>query len=78
MYLSSRASRIRQREAHHARANRAEIIKALSIGSDNQTGLIPLGNFHEQWTAGLQDRPEPIRTQCFRSGPYRNAAKSPL
>ncbi len=38
-YLSSKASRIRQREAQNARNNRAEIVKALSIGQITRRDL---------------------------------------
>jgi FtsP/CotA-like multicopper oxidase with cupredoxin domain len=44
-YLSSRASRIRQREAQRARDNRAEIVKALSIGQITRRDLYKWGIF---------------------------------
>ena len=40
MYISTKASCIRQREAQRARDNRAEIVKAPSIGQ------VPLDRFH--------------------------------
>src|SRR5262252_1695597 len=42
-YLSTKASRIRQREAQNARNNRAEIIKALSIGQITRRDLYKWG-----------------------------------
>ena len=43
MYLSSKASRIRQREAQKARDNRAEIVKALSLGQITKRDLFKWG-----------------------------------
>jgi FtsP/CotA-like multicopper oxidase with cupredoxin domain len=43
MYISSKASRIRQREAQKARDNRAEIVKALSIGQISRRDLFKWG-----------------------------------
>ncbi|MGB6396800.1 MAG: hypothetical protein WBF73_14100 [Bradyrhizobium sp.] len=42
-YLSTKASRIRLREAQNARNNRAEIIKALSIGQITRRDLYKWG-----------------------------------
>jgi len=42
-YLSSKASRIRQKEAQNARNNRAEIVKALSIGQITRRDLYKWG-----------------------------------
>src|SRR2546428_3267923 len=42
-YLSSKASRIRQREAQNARNNRAEIVRALSIGQISRRDLYKWG-----------------------------------
>jgi hypothetical protein len=39
MYISSKASRIRQREAQKARDNRAEIVRALSLGEISRRDL---------------------------------------
>src|SRR5262245_57365395 len=50
MYISSKASRIRQREAQKARDNRAEIVKARSIGQVTRRELIKWGLFT---TSGL-------------------------
>src|ERR1700720_2468269 len=43
MYLSPKASRIRQKEAQDARNNRAEIVKALSIGQITKRDLYKWG-----------------------------------
>lgn len=45
MYISSNASRIRQREAQRARDNRAEIVKARSLGQISRRDLIKWGIF---------------------------------
>ena len=45
MYISTKASRIRQREAQRARDNRAEIVKARSIGQITRRDLIRWGLF---------------------------------
>src|SRR5215472_9550250 len=50
IYLSTKASRIRQREAKNARDNRAEIVKALSVGQITRRDLYKWGIFT---TAGL-------------------------
>src|ERR1700730_7720518 len=44
-FLSNKASRIRQREAQRARDNRAEIVKALSIGQITRRDLYKWGLF---------------------------------
>jgi len=40
MYISDKASRIRQREAQRARDNRAEIVKARSLGQVTRRDLV--------------------------------------
>jgi FtsP/CotA-like multicopper oxidase with cupredoxin domain len=45
MYISTKASRIRQREAQRARDNRAEIVKARSLGEVTRRDLIRWGIF---------------------------------
>src|SRR6185503_14170396 len=42
-YLSSKASRVRQNEAQRARANRAEIVKARSLGQISRRDLVKWG-----------------------------------
>jgi hypothetical protein len=43
MYISTKASRIRHREAQRARDNRAEIVKARSVGQISRRDLIRWG-----------------------------------
>jgi FtsP/CotA-like multicopper oxidase with cupredoxin domain len=67
-YLSSKASRIRQREAQNARNNRAEIIKALSIGQITRRDLYKWGLL----TAGglaLKNGLSPFAQSAFASVP---------
>src|SRR5262252_5894697 len=77
MYLSSRASRIRQKEAHNARANRAEIIKALSIGEITRRDLFRWGIFTTGgllvWKNGLS----PFAPSAFAQVPT-GTPRSPL
>ena len=60
MYISTKASRARQREAQNARDNRAEIVKALSLGEITRRDPLP-------------DRPRryPERGRCFRNSHER-------
>ena len=46
MYLPTKASRARQREAQNARDNRAEIVKALSHGQITRRDLYQVGHLH--------------------------------
>src|SRR5215510_1475454 len=77
MYLSSRTSRIRQKEAHNARANRAEIIKALSIGQITRRDLFRWGIFTTGgllvWKNGLS----PFALSAFAQVPT-GTPRSPL
>src|ERR1700744_6535868 len=45
MYISPKASQARQREAQNARNNRAEIVKALSLGQITRRDLYKWGLF---------------------------------
>jgi len=45
MYIATKASRIRQREAERARRNRAEIVKARSLGQISRRDLVKWGIF---------------------------------
>ena len=75
MYISPKASRIRQREAQRARDNRAEIVKARSLGQVTRRDLIRWGIFTAGGVARLQERSEPVGAQrlCRRS--HRDAAQ---
>ena len=81
MYISDKASRIRQREAQRARDNRAEIVKALSIGQisrrDLLIGMVGVG----ATTRGRQDpRPDRhrLRRKPVRGGPSIAPARRDL
>src|ERR1044071_8488940 len=76
-YLSKNASRIRQREAQNARDNRAEIVKARSIGQITKRdlykwGLFTVGGFLA-WKNGLS----PFARSAFAAVPT-GTPRSPL
>jgi hypothetical protein len=48
MYISEKASRIRQTKAQRARGNRAEIVKALSLGQITRRDLTTRGFDHRR------------------------------
>ena len=77
MYLSSRASRIRQREAQHARANRAEIIKALSIGQITRRDLFRWGIFTSSGLLVCKNGLSPFARSAFAQVPT-GTPRSPL
>src|SRR6476661_2961805 len=56
MYISPKASRIRQREAQRARDNRAEIVKARSLGQVTRRDLIRWGIFTAGGTLVCKNR----------------------
>src|SRR5215475_6810747 len=76
-FLSSKASRIRQREAQRARDNRAEIIRALSIGQITRRDLYKWGIFTIAgglaWKHGLN----PLVRSAFAAIPT-GTPRSPL
>src|SRR5215831_18206310 len=76
-FLSSRASRMRQREAQSARDNRAEIIRALSIGQITRRDLYKWGIFTVAgglaWKHGLT----PFARSAFADVPT-GTPRSPL
>src|SRR5215831_14623479 len=76
-FLSSRASRMRQREAQSARDNRAEIIRALSIGQITRRDLYKWGIFTVAgglaWKHGLT----PFARSAFAAVPT-GTPRSPL
>src|SRR6266851_883962 len=76
-YLSTKASRIRQREAQNARNNRAEIIKALSIGQISRRDLYKWGLL----TFGglvLKNGLSPFAPSAFADGVPTGTPRSPL
>src|SRR6201996_4973106 len=75
-YLSSKESRIRQREAQNARNNRAEIVKAHSIGQITRRDLYKWGIL----TAGglaLKNGLSPFARSAFAAVPT-GTPSSPL
>src|SRR5712692_8295459 len=76
-YLSTKASRIRQREAQNARNNRAEIVRALSIGQITRRdlynwGLVTVGGLT------LKNGLSPFAPSAFADGVPTGTPRSPL
>src|SRR5712691_5218495 len=67
-YLSSKASRIRQREAQNARDNRAEIVRALSIGQITRRDLYKWGIFTTTGLLALKNGLSPFAPSAFADG----------
>ena len=78
MYISEKASRIRQREAQKARDNRAEIVKALSHGADHPARSLQVGHLHRHRCARAQERLEPVRAHRLCRCPDRHPEKPPV
>src|SRR5215467_15028504 len=68
-YLSTKASRIRQREAQNARNNRAEIIKALSLGQITRRDLYKWGIFTAGGLLALKNGLSPFARSAFAAVP---------
>src|SRR5262247_88399 len=77
MYLTSKASRIRQREAQRARDNRAEIIKARSIGQITRRDLYKWGILTATGALALKNGLSPFARSAFAQVPTGTPA-SPL
>ena len=77
MYLSQKASRIRQREAQRARLNRAELIKALSIGEINRRDLFRWGVFTTSGLLVCKNGLSPFAPSAFAQVPT-GTPRSPL
>ena len=77
MYISPKASRIRQREAQRARDNRAEIVKARSLGQVTRRDLIRWGIFTGERCPRLQERLDPLARSAFAAVPT-GTPRSPL
>src|SRR5499426_2694780 len=77
MYLTSKASRIRQREAQRARDNRAEIIKARSIGQITRRDLIKWGILTATGALALKNGLSPFARSAFAAVPT-GTPRSPL
>src|SRR5215472_4105137 len=78
-YLSTKASRIRQREAQNARNNRAEIVKALSLGQITRRDLYKWGIFTAGGVLALKNGLSPFARSAFAdSGVPTGTPPSPL
>jgi FtsP/CotA-like multicopper oxidase with cupredoxin domain len=77
MYISNKASRIRQREAQRARENRAEIVKARSLGQVTRRDLIKWGIFTGSGTLVCKNGLSPFARSAFADVPT-GTPRSPL
>src|SRR5262247_186484 len=77
MYLTSKASRIRQREAQRARDNRAEIVKARSIGQITRRDLYKWGILTATGALVLKNGLSPFARSAFAAVPT-GTPRSPL
>ena len=69
MYISPRASRIRQKEAQKARDNRAEIVNALSQGEITRRDLFKWGMFTVTGALALKNGLSPFARSAFADVP---------
>ncbi|MEQ1813726.1 MAG: hypothetical protein ABL860_04650, partial [Candidatus Nitrotoga sp.] len=77
MYISSDASRIRQKEAQKARDNRAEIVKALSHGEITRRDLFKWGVFTATGALALKNGLSPFASSAYAIVPT-GTPRSPL
>jgi manganese oxidase len=77
MYISPKASRIRQREAQRARDNRAEIVKARSLGQITRRDLIRWGIFTSSGLLVCKNGLSPLARSAFAEVPT-GTPRSPL
>jgi FtsP/CotA-like multicopper oxidase with cupredoxin domain len=77
MYISPKASRIRQREAQRARDNRSEIRKALRLGQINRRDLVRWGIFTSAGMLALKNGLSPFARSAFADIPT-GTPRSPL
>src|SRR5262245_48208096 len=77
MYISAKASRIRQREAQRARDNRAEIVKARGLGQITRRDLIRWGIFTAGGTLVCKNGLSPLARSAFAQVPT-GVPRSPL
>jgi hypothetical protein len=77
MYLSSKASRVRQREAQKARDNRAEIVKALSLGQITKRDLFKWGILTTTGLLACKNGLSPFARSAFADVPT-GTPRSPL
>ena len=77
MYISTKASRIRQNEAERARKNRAEIVKARSIGQVSRRDLMKWGVFTASGLLVCKNGLSPFARSAFADIPT-GTPRSPL
>ena len=77
MYISRKASRIRQREAQKARDNRAEIVKALSLGQISRRDLFKWGLLTSAGVLACKNGLSPFARSAFADIPT-GTPRSPL
>jgi FtsP/CotA-like multicopper oxidase with cupredoxin domain len=77
MYISPKASRIRQREAQRARDNRAEIVKARGLGQVTRRDLIRWGIFTASGVLACKNGLSPLARSAFAAVPT-GIPRSPL
>jgi FtsP/CotA-like multicopper oxidase with cupredoxin domain len=77
MYISTKASRIRQREAQRARDNRAEIVKARSLGQVTRRDLMRWGIFTASGLLVCKNGLSPFARSAFAAVPT-GTPRSPL
>ena len=77
MYISTKASRIRQREAQKARDNRAEIVKARALGQVTRRDLIRWGIFTAAGALVCKNGLSPFARSAFAAVPT-GTPRSPL
>src|SRR5258705_13653699 len=77
MSISSKASRIRQREAQRARDNRAEIVKARSLGQVTRRELVKWGLFTAGGVLACKNGLSPFARSAYAAVPT-GTPRSPL
>ena len=78
MYLPTKASRARQREAENARQNRAEIVKALSHGQITRRDLYKWGIYTMAGTLALKNGLSPFARSAYADDIPTGTPRSPL
>jgi hypothetical protein len=78
VYLSRNASRARQREAQRARNNRAEIVKARSIGQITRRDLIRWGIFTSSGLLVCKNGLSPLAPSAYADNVPTGTPRSPL
>jgi FtsP/CotA-like multicopper oxidase with cupredoxin domain len=68
MFISPKASRIRQKEAQNARNNRAEIVKALSLGEITRRDLFKWGIFTATGALAMKNGLSPFAPSAYAKG----------